>query len=102
MTAAPEAAQDPLDLLNDFASTPAAPPAPGGVDNLVQDPFADAVGSPDFNQGNVATPAVQVEGDLNQWFWGLATKDKGVIYEDTLMQVGVLKVLLSVSSFTIS
>lgn len=85
-----EVPQDPLDLLDGLSSTPAAPPPAAGVDNLIQDPFADALGTPEVNQAAMGGALVQVEGDIHQWFWGLSTKDKGVIYEDTLMQVKVL------------
>lgn len=79
--------QDPLDLLDALSRDSGPTSTPGLVVSSPQDPFSESgADNAVFGPGQ-GSSAVQIEGDLDQWFWGLATKDKGVIYEDTLMQV---------------
>lgn len=75
-----------IDDLDDLLSAP-APPAPEPI-LTSSDPFMQ---SGDQNQliGG-PPPAITLAGDLSQWFNALAIKDKGILYEDTFLQVKTL------------
>lgn len=68
-------------------AAPTASAAPGVVDPFAAsdvDPLGAMAGGAD--QGALP-PSVQVLGDIEQWFRALAVKDKGILYEDTNLQV---------------
>eukprot|EP00803_Ostreobium_quekettii_P002464 evm.model.scf_1061.2 EVM.evm.TU.scf_1061.2 scf_1061:6281-18352(+) len=85
-----------LDLLDGpIAGGPAAPATPVPVTAAPVDPFAasdvDPLGPLDGAAGGVGAlpPGVQVLGDIEQWYRALTVKDKGILYEDTYLQIGV-------------
>ncbi|GMH38541.1 hypothetical protein BSKO_06425 [Bryopsis sp. KO-2023] len=82
---------DPLALLmDDPTPAPAPAPAPSMAAPVQAAPPQFAASDP-FSVATPAAPApaVQLQGDVDQWFWGMATKDKGIYYEDTFLQIGM-------------
>eukprot|EP00210_Caulerpa_lentillifera_P000422 g410.t1 len=73
-----------IDALDDLLSTPTTQVV---APMSSSDPFAASGAEHELIGG--PPPAITPLGDLDQWFTALITKDKGVLYEDTYLQLGL-------------
>ena len=77
-----------IDALDDLIASPTQPPADPPA---APDPFA-ASGNEHSLMGG-PPPAITLAGDLQQWFDALVIKNKGLLYEDTYLQVSLADIL---------
>eukprot|EP00775_Hariotina_reticulata_P003331 gene3331-3608_t len=88
--AAPTKAIDPLDELFMSPAVPAAPPAAAAGQHSYGVGVA-AVGAAAAPGGlaGVGSDDWRLMGDVQQWHRALLVKDKGILYEDTFLQIGL-------------
>ena len=88
----PKAAQnDPMDLLEGLSVSEPAAPAPASVQPAASDPFGIG-GFSDLTVQNDTSTSLQPQlmgGTLEGWYTKLCVANKGVLYQDQFLQIGV-------------
>ena len=74
-----------IDLL-DGPMAPVTTASAAPAQATIADPFAAS--GPDYELLGGQPEPVRIEGDIEQWYRMLCVRDRGVLYEDTYLQVG--------------